>query len=138
MRRDRVNQPIQVVAAVIVSGNMILACRRSPMKSAGGKWEFPGGKVEPHESPETALIREIREELGIVIKLGERIARSDTRVGDFSIDLASYWASVAGPNPTSSTDHDELRWIAIPDLHQLDWAAPDLPTVNALVDAGST
>ncbi|NEN06014.1 (deoxy)nucleoside triphosphate pyrophosphohydrolase [Diaminobutyricibacter tongyongensis] len=127
------NQPIQVVAAVIASENLILACKRSPLKSAGGKWEFPGGKVEPDESPEAALIREIREELGVEIELGDRISRTETRVGDLSIDLASYRAITIGPAPTSSTDHDELRWLPISDLAQLDWAAPDMPTVNALV-----
>ena len=114
---------------------MILACRRSPRKSAAGKWEFPGGKVEPGETPESALIREIREELDIAIELGKLITRTESRMGEITIDLASYRAAVVGPNPTASTDHDELRWIAIHDLGELDWATPDLPTVNTLVTA---
>ena len=106
------------------------------MKSAAGKWEFPGGKVEPDESPEAALIREIREELGVEIELGDRISGAETRAGDLSIDLASYRAITIGPAPTSSTDHDELRWLRISDLAQLDWASPDVPTVEALVGIG--
>ena len=128
-------QSIHVVAAVIISGNTTLACRRSPAKSEAGKWEFPGGKVEPGESPDAALVRELREELDVAIQVGEPISRTETRVGAVTIDLESYRATVVGPPPTSSTDHDELRWIAIPDLRLLDWAAPDLPTVEALIAA---
>jgi 8-oxo-dGTP diphosphatase len=128
-----VTQPIRVVAAVIISGNMALACRRSPAKSAAGKWEFPGGKVEPGESTEVALVREIREELNVEIEVGQLIDRTATVTAGGSIDLACYRATLIGDPPNRSTDHDMLRWMAISDLPQLEWAEPDLPTVARLI-----
>lgn len=123
---------LEVVAAVIAVGDTVLACRRAPDRSSGGKWEFPGGKVEPGESPADALVREIREELDVDIRVGELLDRSTTVMGDVAIDLACYSATLVGPAPTTSTDHDELRWLAPGELPALDWANPDLPLVKRL------
>lgn len=125
--------PLQVVAAVIVRDGLVLACRRNPDRSAGGLWEFPGGKIEPGESPEDALVREIREELGVGIVLGELIHRELTSTGDHVIDLSSYAAQLTDTEPTASTDHDLLRWLRVDDLAALGWARPDLPVVASLV-----
>lgn len=123
---------IRVVAAVIRNGDEILACRRRPGISSAGLWEFPGGKVEPGETPEAALAREIREELGIDIRVGGLIDRSTTALDSGRlIDLACYDA-LAETLPTQSLDHDELRWLLPQDLGSLTWAAPDLPTVAIL------
>lgn len=122
---------IEVVAAVFTWNGEILACRRSLGKSAEGKWEFPGGKVDGDETPEAALVREIREELGIAISVGALVDRSVTPVGDLEIDLACYFVSFAEA-PSHSTDHDELRWLPVDSLPSLDWAAPDLPAVAVL------
>ena len=123
---------IEVVAAVIRDGERVLACRRGAARSAGGKWEFPGGKVEAGESPEQALTREIREELGVGITVGALVDRSTTQVGEQAVDLACYDAVLDGPLPTQSTDHDELRWLLPHELGSLDWAEPDLPAVQLL------
>ncbi|MDO5504265.1 MAG: (deoxy)nucleoside triphosphate pyrophosphohydrolase [Actinomycetia bacterium] len=124
-------EPLLVAAAVALKDGHVLACRRATHKSAGGKWEFPGGKVEPGESPEEALARELREELGVHADVGRLLDRSCTQVGSLTIDLACYFVSFR-PEPTRSTDHDELRWHAVSDLDQLDWAEPDLPAVRLL------
>lgn len=123
---------IDVVAAVVEHEGLILACRRRPEKAAGGKWEFPGGKIEPSESAAAALIREIQEELGIVVEIGSHFRTDDTRVGEQVIRLTCFRAIVAEELPTSSTDHDELRWVEPTMLPELDWAEPDLPAVAEL------
>lgn len=124
---------LEVVAAVIVDDGLMLACRRAPGKAAGGRWEFPGGKVEGEEDPAAALKRELLEELAVEIEVGELIDRSQTPVGDLIIDLATYHASLIGPRPRESTDHDRLQWISVGELARLEWADPDLPAVAALL-----
>ncbi|WP_167043540.1 (deoxy)nucleoside triphosphate pyrophosphohydrolase [Salinibacterium sp. ZJ454] len=125
-------KPIEVVAAVIRDGDTLLACRRAADRSAGGKWEFPGGKVDPGEAPAEALTREIAEELGVEVRVGALLDRTVTVVGEARIDLACYETRLAGARPDRSTDHDELRWVGVGDLAALDWAAPDLPVVRLL------
>lgn len=123
---------IQVVAAIFTSHAGVLAFRRRPELSAGGKWEFPGGKVDPGESPEQALIREVAEELACDIDVGALLDRTTTQVGDHSIDLACYFVRVKNDYPLVSTDHDEIRWLTSKALLDLDWATPDLPAVRLL------
>jgi 8-oxo-dGTP diphosphatase len=125
-------EPLRVVAAVIIRDGCVLACRRKAERSAGGLWEFPGGKVEPGESPQEALAREIREELGVDIEVGELIHRATTATDGVHVDLSSYAARLTDAVPTSSTDHDSLRWLYPDELRALTWAKPDLPVVALL------
>lgn len=130
-----VTSPLLVVAAVIARADgRILACRRAPGRSAAGRWEFPGGKVEPGETPQAALVREIAEELSVAIDVGAHLTTDDTVVGDRIIRLACYRAALVGDAPGASTDHDELRWVAPVDLPALAWAEPDLPAVAVLAE----
>ncbi|MBP2458654.1 8-oxo-dGTP diphosphatase [Clavibacter michiganensis] len=124
---------LEVVAAVLIRDGRALCCRRAAHKPGAGTWEFPGGKVERGEAPEAALAREIREELGVDVTVGRLVDRSEVPVGDRVIDLACYRVDPVGPLPTSSTDHDELRWVPLADLGDLSWSAPDLPAVRRLV-----
>lgn len=128
---------VRVVAAVIADGDRVLACRRAPHKDAAGRWEFPGGKVEPGETPEEALAREILEELGVRIRVGALLDRTVTG----RVDLACYAATLDGPAPTVSTDHDALRWLSRgehgdhgdrDELADLDWADADRPAIARL------
>lgn len=119
---------IEVVAAVFVRDGNVLACRRAPDRPAAGQWEFPGGKVDDDEAPKAALMREIQEELGLAITVHELLDRTVTDVDGLGIDLACYFAS-STVAPTSSSDHDRLRWVSIDKLDTLTWATPDLPAV---------
>ncbi|MBK0330587.1 (deoxy)nucleoside triphosphate pyrophosphohydrolase [Brachybacterium sp. MASK1Z-5] len=125
------DSPIAVVGAVIVRDGLVFAARRSPERSAGGLWEFPGGKVDPGETPKQALAREIREELAVTVEVGQRAARCTTPVGNALIDLDCYWATLVGDAPSSSTDHDALAWIAPADLLERKWSPADVPIVQA-------
>ena len=126
-------QPLVVVAAVVRDGDRVLACRRAPGKDAAGRWEFPGGKVESGESPEAALGREIAEELGVRIHVGALLDRTVTaRAGGRAIDLACFDCRLDGDAPVASTDHDELRWMPVERLGELDWAEADLAAVAVL------
>ncbi|MGO1198263.1 MAG: (deoxy)nucleoside triphosphate pyrophosphohydrolase [Dermabacteraceae bacterium] len=125
--------PLRVVGAVIVRGEQILIARRAPGRSAARLWEFPGGKIEPDESPQQALVREVREELGVDITVGWLIGRGEADIGDRDLHLDCYWARLEGMDPAGSTDHDRLEWVDRADLPNRDWAGPDVPIVEAIV-----
>jgi 8-oxo-dGTP diphosphatase len=117
---------ILVVAAAIISDRRVLAARRSAPADVAGGWEFPGGKVESGETPEVALARECLEELGVVVRVGDRLAISIE-----SIELHLYAAEIAAGIPLPLEDHDQLRWVRAADLDSLDW----LPIDAALLDS---
>lgn len=130
--------PLRVVAAILFDGQEVLACRRKPERSAGGLWEFPGGKIEPSETPAAALIREIREELNVSIIVDDELSTDVTPVPGGSIELVCLRARLKGARPIDSSDHDRLLWLRAADLDQLEWAAPDRPAVRRLIAADSS
>ena len=125
--------PLRVVGAVLVDGERVLAARRRPGLREGGRWEFPGGKIELGESPQQALQRELREELGVEVEVGWLIGRGSTA----RVDLDCYWARLTGPPPTSSTDHDLLAWVPRDELEGRDWPEPDRPVVRMIVEGAA-
>jgi 8-oxo-dGTP diphosphatase len=125
-------EPVQVVAAVFIDGDRVLTCRRLPTRAAGGKWEFPGGKVEPNESAVDALVREIEEELGIGIVVGALLNRTVTAADGAVIDLSCYRVESRRALPTRSRDHDRVEWVSLSAIAELDWAQPDRPMVEKL------
>lgn len=123
---------LEVVAAVIEDDGFVLACRRRAAGPTAGAWEFPGGKIEPGESAEQALTREVREELGVDIEVFGLLRTDETLVGDRVIRLTCLRARLRGERPVASIDHDRLLWLRPADLPALDWAEPDLPAVAEL------
>jgi 8-oxo-dGTP diphosphatase len=135
---------IQVVGGAVVDRlqqpSMLLVARRSAPEKLAGLWEFPGGKVEPDEEPETALCRELTEELGISVRLGAELPAEAPHGWPLN-DRASmrvWFAEVAQGEPHPLEDHDELRWVSL-DNHDevlgLPWIPADFPIVRALLAA---
>jgi 8-oxo-dGTP diphosphatase len=118
-----------VVGAAILLDGAVLAARRTSPPELAGRWEFPGGKVEPDESPEEALVREIGEELGCRIEVTGWLPGS-ALIGDRHELRVAVAVLVEGePVPT---EHDLVRWVGAVDLDALDWLEPDRPFLLAL------
>lgn len=120
-----------VVGAAILHRRAVLAARRTSPPSAAGRWEFPGGKVEPGETADAALVREVREELGCAIEVtGWLPGAAD--VGDRHRLVVATARLLSGrPRPT---EHDEVRWLGADDLDAVDWLEPDRPFLPHLRD----
>ena len=121
---------VTVVAAAILDGRRLLAARRIEPPAFAGGWELPGGKVEPGEDDLAALVRECREELGIVISPGRRVGGDWPMSGDAR--LRAWTATVAEGTPQALEDHSEVRWLEPGHWYDVAWLAGDLPVVRAL------
>ena len=126
---------IPVVCAIIEQDDLVLCALRSELMSLPGKWEFPGGKLEVNELPEEALIREIKEELNIEIRIIEALPNVEhAYVPEKIIQLIPYRCAIVSDQTPSATEHAELRWVKRDELLQLDWAAADVPIVISLLN----
>jgi 8-oxo-dGTP diphosphatase len=119
-----------VVAAAIERDGRYLAARRTKPDWAAGRWEFPGGKVEPGESETDALVREIREELGVDIAVGARVPGEWSLHDDLVLHL--YVATLMDGEPQPLDHHDELRWLAPGEFGAIAWLESDRDAVAAL------
>ncbi|MCU1692758.1 MAG: mismatch repair protein MutT [Frankiales bacterium] len=117
-----------VVGAALVRDGRVLASRRTGPPSLAGLWEFPGGKVEPGESDVEALVRELREELGVEAEVGVRLG-GDVPVGD-ALVLRVYLCTAVGE--PSLVDHDAHRWLTSAELDDVPWIPVDAPVVELL------
>lgn len=103
---------IEVVAALIRDGERFLACQRPPHKARGLLWEFVGGKVEPGETKERALIRECREELGVTLAVGEALMELVHEYPDLTVHLTLFNAAIAQGTP-QKLEHHDIRWLTV-------------------------
>lgn len=123
---------ISVVCAIIERDEKILVARRPVAKFMGGKWELPGGKMEPGEQPQDAIVREIREELGCRIAIRAELAPYEHQYPDFAIRLIPLLCSAIDGEPRP-LEHEEIIWAERGELMALDWADADIPIVAAYI-----
>ncbi len=133
--------PILVAAGAVVDDlddpRHLLAARRATPASLAGRWEFPGGKVDPGESPEEALHRELREELGVRVGLGPEIVGPDAGAWRLSTRyvMRLWLVEVVAGTPEPLVEHDELRWLPRGQWLDVPWLDADVRIVQALVAA---
>jgi 8-oxo-dGTP diphosphatase len=122
-----------VGAALLRTGDdgvrRVLSSRRTEPPHLAGYWEFPGGKVEPGESDEQALRRELREELAVDAEVGPRLG-GDLPIGETAV-LRVYTARLLGGEP-ALVDHDEHRWLDVDELDDVAWIPVDVPLLAEL------
>ena len=123
---------IVVVGAALFDGDRLLAARRSAPPELAGRWELPGGKVEPGETPEAALVRELHEELGVDAHPVARVPGEWPLKPPYVLEVwtARLHPGSAAPKPLQ--DHDELRWLTPDELWTVPWLDQDVPAVREL------
>ena len=124
---------INVTAAILRRQNEILIARRPIGDQLEKKWEFPGGKVEDGETPEKCLSRELQEELDIETAVGAHLISNEHHYDHCSICLMAYEVVLVNGTPAPGF-HDKIKWVAIENLDNYDFAPADLPIVSFLLD----
>ena len=114
----------EVVAALIWDGEQFLACQRPAHKARGLLWEFVGGKVEPGETRQQALIRECREELDVTIAVGEPFMEVTHEYPDLTVHLTLFHAAIAEGTP-KALEHNDIRWITVAEADDYPFSPAD-------------
>ena len=114
----------EVVAALIWEGNCFLACQRPAHKARGLLWEFVGGKVEPGESREEALVRECREELAVTVETDEIFMEVTHEYPDITVHLTLFHARIAEGEP-QKIEHHDIRWLTVDEIDQYEFCPAD-------------
>ncbi len=123
---------IRVVSAAIARDGRYLITQRQEKAVLPLLWEFPGGKVEPGESDEVALQRELKERLGVEVGIGEQLSSTEKTYRDYVVELKLYRCDLgrAEPKPVGVRD---LRWVRLNDLDQVEFTPADEQSMNALL-----
>lgn len=114
----------EVVAALIWAGERFMICQRPAHKARGMLWEFVGGKVEPGETKQQALIRECREELAVELSVGELFMDVEHVYPDLTVHLSLFHASIARGVP-QRLEHNDIRWITVGEIDGYDFCPAD-------------
>ena len=121
----------EVVAALIRDGDKFLICQRPAHKARGLLWEFVGGKVEPGETKEQALIRECWEELAVTLSVGEVFMEVDHEYPDLNVHLTLFNAVISEGTPRM-LEHNDIRWITVDEIDQYAFCPADESILNKL------
>lgn len=122
---------INVVGAAIVREGAVLCARRGPGKLLAGYWEFPGGKIESHETARQALHREIEEELLCEVDVAEEVCASEYVYEFGTVRLTTFICHLTAGTP-HLTEHTDIRWLQPTEMPQLDWAPVDREAVGII------
>ncbi|MFS0772213.1 (deoxy)nucleoside triphosphate pyrophosphohydrolase [Sphingomonas sp. 1P08PE] len=123
----------EVAAAIIIHDRRVLVTRRAPGQKMAGLWEFPGGKVEPGETVEACIVRELAEELGIATVAGRILMRNLHHYPGGAIELVAVLVGIDAGTIALSV-HDAVHWATAADLARLDLAPADIPVARLLHD----
>jgi len=125
-----------VIVDSLAQPRRVLAARRARSNALRGRWEFPGGKVEPGESVEAALIREVQEELDVTLMLGEELVPTGNtwRLTSDIVGLRLFWAEIFVGTPAPGVDHDEVRWLDVAELSSVNWLDADRAALPAVLE----
>lgn len=123
----------EVVAALIWDGNRFMICQRPAHKARGLLWEFVGGKVEPGETKQAALVRECREELDVEITVGEVFMEVVHEYPDLTVHLTLFHASIRQGTP-KMLEHNDIRWIAVEEIPQYGFCPADEVILKRLME----
>ena len=124
---------IEVVAALIWNGDRFMICQRPAHKARGLLWEFVGGKVEPGETLEEALVRECREELAITVAVGEPFMEATHQYPDIHVHLTLFHAAIAEGEP-QMLEHNDLRWITPAQIPDFDFCPADADILKHIME----
>ncbi|MEJ2684411.1 MAG: (deoxy)nucleoside triphosphate pyrophosphohydrolase [Candidatus Sulfobium sp.] len=130
---------IHVACAIIKENGKVLATQRSAAMSMPLKWEFPGGKIEVGESPEECLLRELREEIGIAVRIGLALPPHTHKYSSFIVTLYPFACKISSGEIVLH-EHAAIIWLPPEELYTLDWAEADLPVIElylAQIEAAS-
>lgn len=121
----------EAVAALIWDENRFMICQRPAHKARGSLWEFVGGKVEPGESKEEALVRECREELGVTVDVGEIFMEVTHQYPDITVHLTLFSASIREGVP-QKLEHQDIRWITAEEIGKFSFCPADTEILEKL------
>ena len=125
----------EVVAALIWKGNQFMICQRPAHKARGLLWEFVGGKVEPGETNEQALVRECREELDVTVQVGKVFMEVTHEYPDLTVHLTLFHASIQEGTP-QLLEHNDIRWITVEEIDQYPFCPADEVILERLKGEG--
>ena len=121
---------IQVVAAIIIKDQQVFATQRG-YGEWKGMWEFPGGKMEPGETEEQAIVREIREELEVEIAVERKVCTVEYDYPQFHLRMHCFWCSIAQGVPQLK-EHQSARWLAKEEWESVEWLPADVEVLEQL------
>ena len=133
MPQDSLNKTVPVVAALIWDGDKFMICQRPAHKARGLLWEFVGGKVEPGETKEQALIRECQEELAVTLSVGEVFMEVVHEYPDMTVQLTLFHAAIAEGIP-QKLEHNDIKWITPKEIPQYEFCPADVEILNKIME----